>query len=1461
MLLCLTMVWAVNGRAQPACGIDLGADQTICAGESITLHGPDGYANYLWSTGATTQDITVSAAGDYWCQVSYPSGELVVNGDFSAGNTGFSSEYTFTYTNLQQEGMYTIGPNANWYHPQFEGTGDGNFLIANGGWTAWVNGVQDVWCQTIDICPGQTYTLGFDGLTLSNETPGRALWTADGAIVNWPDFTFPGFNNGWATFSTSWTASSTQGQVEVCIHITSANGVGDDMGFDNISMEGTIYLRDTVRVVVVPLPEVDLGPDLTLCEGGTVQLDATVLNGSYEWQDGSTSPVFNVSGAGAYGVTVTANGCSATGQVNVTYNPLPIVGLGNDTTLCEGATLELSPGAMGATFLWQDGSTAPSHTVTGPGEYWVQATQNGCAASDTISVGQKPMPVVDLGADTTLCQGDELILDATVPGATYLWQDGTTGPTLAVSAAGAYQVSVDLNGCVTDDQLLVSVNPVPLVDLGPDQSICPGTQLTLDATTPGASYLWNTGATTPALTTGAPGTHTVEVTVDGCSSIASVLISHLSVPTVELGGDHAFCADGDTRIGTTIPGATYLWSTGATTDSITVADAGTYWLEVTQNGCSNADTINLSVTPLPVVALGGDQQICPGITVTLDASLPGATYLWSNGATTPTVEADQGTWAVDVTAAGCTGTDAVTITGLDRPGVDLGADTLLCPGGSLVLDATWPDATYVWNTGATTPTLTVEEPITAIVTLTDANGCTNSDTINVAFGQPGSVDLGPDTVLCDNEQLILDATTPGAVSYIWSDGSGSPTLVADDEGVYWVELDVGDCTVSDTIEITLQPAPAISLGNDTMLCPGEALLLQPTPQAGVNLVWSDGSQGASLTVEDAGTYQVTATNSMGCSAMASVEIAYLTDQAIDLGPDTTLCQGEELVLDADLPGGTTQWSGASNATTPTIQVSDPGQYVATTTVSGCSFSDTVNVQFVGPPALQLGNDTTLCAGDSLVLSAAGASIMWDDGSQAPQRTVTQAGTYWATVSANGCTTTDSIVVAMVPLPPIPLGADTLLCEGEVLPVDLGIAGGSYAWNDGATEAQRDLPPGTWHVEVVVAGCANSDTIQIGELPVPSLVLPSDTTLCEGEDWLIDVQQPDASYAWTDGSTGPTLLVDMPGTYSVSLSREGCTATATVVVDVVDLSQFSLGPDTMLCPGETLVLTSAPYNGSVMWQDGTTAPQYTVHQAGTYSGTIEAGGCSGQAEIVVGYASLPDIDLGGDRTACEGDSLLLEVDPEGGTLLWSTGHTGNTLMVTQSGAYAATLLQEGCTVSDAVNILFHPVQDVLDLGNDGMICAGQTIVLNAFIPGGTTQWSDGSTGPTLVVDAPGTYGATVTGDCILATGVISFAPGDCMPLVHVPNAFSPDGDGRNEVFIPLVGLAISTSGAIDQWTFRIFNRWGLELFSTHAPGEGWDGRSGGAEAPTGVYIWELRYAGHIPGRVFSEHLRGSVTLLR
>ena len=239
----------LTSRSQPVCSIDLGPDITY-VGSPVQLNGPAGFSNYLWNTGATSASIIVNTPGSYTCQVSYASGNLVANGNFSSGNTGFSTQFVYNSNLNLGDGYYYIGTNAASYHSQFSGTGTGQFMIVNSGWnSAWFM----VRCQDVTVCPGQTYTLSYRARTVSNSTPARLQWWINGS-PNGPEVVLPAFGAGWQTITHTWTAPMVPTTANICLRAMSGDGVGNDFGLDDISISSTVVLSDEVEVLVDVLP-------------------------------------------------------------------------------------------------------------------------------------------------------------------------------------------------------------------------------------------------------------------------------------------------------------------------------------------------------------------------------------------------------------------------------------------------------------------------------------------------------------------------------------------------------------------------------------------------------------------------------------------------------------------------------------------------------------------------------------------------------------------------------------------------------------------------------------------------------------------------------------------------------------------------------------------------------------------------------------------------------------------------------------------------------------------------------------------------------------------------------------------------------------------------------------------------------------------------------------------------------
>ena len=419
-----------------------------------------------------------------------------------------------------------------------------------------------------------------------------------------------------------------------------------------------------------PVP-VSIGPDLTICDGLSITLDATYPGASYVWSSGATSPTISATTSGTYWVEVAQGNCVVTDTMSLTVIPLPAFDLGNDTTLCAGSSLLIDATTPSATYLWSTGDSSPSITVSTAATYTVDVTVSGCTSSDAIDVAVLAPGTIDLGPDTSFCAGGVLVLDATLPGATYSWSTGASSSTISVASTGLYSVTADVSGCSATDAIDVAVLPLPVFELGNDTTLCSGASLLLDATTPGATYLWSTGDLSPSITVSTPATYTVDVTAVGCTSSDAIVVAVLAPGAVALGPDTSFCAGGVLVLDATLPGATYSWSTGATSPTISVSSTGLYSVTADVGGCSATDAIDVTVLPLPVFDLGNDTTLCSGASLLIDATTPGATYLWSTGDISPSITVSTPTtYTVDVTAAGCTASDAIDVAVLVPGSID-----------------------------------------------------------------------------------------------------------------------------------------------------------------------------------------------------------------------------------------------------------------------------------------------------------------------------------------------------------------------------------------------------------------------------------------------------------------------------------------------------------------------------------------------------------------------------------------------------------------------------------------------------------------------------------------------------------------------------------------------------------------------------------------------------------------------
>jgi gliding motility-associated-like protein len=311
------------------------------------------------------------------------------------------------------------------------------------------------------------------------------------------------------------------------------NGLDSGQYIARIKDANGCMITDTIQLTALPTPKVTLGPDTSLCNGQTLLLLAPQAVGyQYLWQDNSTADHYTVSNPGIFYAEVTNSfNCRASDTIHVRFRQVPVFSIGKDTVLCTGQDLLVEPVIQQAlpvyTYLWSNGSTNPkSIQVTGPGIYWLQVSDSGCKRSDTILVGYKANPQVDLVPDTTLCDGETLLLEATNSNASYLWQDGSTQPDFIVSKAGKYSVKVEANGCDTTAKAMVSYIGKPVISLGNDTTLCVTEQLLLNAAYPQSSYLWQDGSTQGQYKVTGSGTYSVNVTNTCGTTTDSITVTY-----------------------------------------------------------------------------------------------------------------------------------------------------------------------------------------------------------------------------------------------------------------------------------------------------------------------------------------------------------------------------------------------------------------------------------------------------------------------------------------------------------------------------------------------------------------------------------------------------------------------------------------------------------------------------------------------------------------------------------------------------------------------------------------------------------------------------------------------------------------------------------------------------------------------------------------------------------------------
>ena len=1025
---------------------------------------------------------------------------------------------------------------------------------------------------------------------------------------------------------------------------------------------------DTIEIGNYAVPQPNLGPDVAYCATQDVTVDAGPGYVSYAWSpSGGSSRTATFSAVNTYTVTVTdANGCEGTDDISISENALPTPSITGPSAVCEDADISLTGVAgSGGTLNWTGmGATNPI-TVTAAGTYTLVETDgNGCIDSVSQVVTLESAPSFDLGGPFDICRTQETeLLDATTAGATYVWQDGSTDPTFDATDAGLFWVEVTgSNGCVLRDSAVVDTFSLPTVNLGADDSYCEGLSLTLDAGLFDA-YSWSTGGSSQTEVISSAATVSVVVTdANGCTATDEIVISEDALPDPSINGPTAVCDNGDiTLTGFAGSGGSLTWTGIGVTNPIIVTEPGSYTLvETDANGCIDSVTRVITEELAPDIELGGPFDICrTQETQLLDATTAGATYEWSDGSTDPTLDAtDAGEYWVEVTASnGCVVRDTAVIDTFSLPTVSLGGDTYFCTGGTVTLDAGLGFADYSWSTGGSSSTEIISGVAEISVVVTDGNGCTATDTSDVTENELPTVDLGGDLGVCGGDSVIIDATHPDAASYLWTpDGETSSSIkVSSDDATYGVTIvDVDGCEFTTSKTIISDTPPTVDIGDLYTVCFGqeEQTLDATTGLVGETYLWSTGETSASIDFGDSSMVWVRVSTADGCSAYDTAYVDTFSVPTVNLGDDAFFCSGTSITLDAGLGFADYSWSTGGTSSTEVVSAAAEVSVIVTDG-NGCTATDTTNITENELPIVDLGSAISVCDADSITLRAThpdAASYAWLPGGETVDtlRVGSETATYTVTITdVDGCEYTTSREISEEDPPTVSLGGDDIICDNVTKTLDAGFeVGATYEWYlDGSL--------------------------------------------------LID-------------ETEQTLDADS-GIYVVTVRNAlGCEISDTAYIDNHQLPEVTLADSYAFCEGDSVELDAGPFGVSYSWESGATGRTTWVSEAGTITVTItDVNSCENSGSVDVGENPLPEIDLGGNDSACVGLEIVVDAElTDGVSYVWSDGFVGSSYTLSGPDTISVTVTDvNGCVDSATKEVKALDPLDLTYLDDENQVCEG------------------------------------------------------------------------------------------------------------------------------------------------------------
>lgn len=594
-----------------------------------------------------------------------------------------------------------------------------------------------------------------------------------------------------------------------------------------------------------------------------------------------------------------------------------------DTTVCADSVVLLS--RFTTESVWSDGSKLDSLVIKANGTYWVNTAFYGCEARDSFIYVMGGIGTMDIGNDTAFCRGGQMDVALSVPGATYQWQDGSTGNTFSISEAGKYKVTATNGfGCVAADSVIVKVIEFPVIQLMPDTTLCgPGAvALRTDALVYTDSIRWTPA---PGITDihnrdqfASPADTTLYILTaynNFCARADTMIVNVNPLPVLGISRDTAICKGGIATL--RVSGAnTYEWKADPAITDVTLtnqtvmpASITRYYVKGTgMNGCYTNDSVQVDVVELPRLVLMQDTAICQTTSMQMRAAdiqytdsvrwvpatgLSSATN--SSATATPLVTTN---YRLTVYNRFCAAFDDITVTVKELPQVIISRDTTICRGDSLRLAASgaasysWSPATDMTDATQASPVVKPQTTTAYQLTGTGSNGCTADRAVTVQVNEPLKFALSPAFVtVCEMDSFTMEAS--GADAYKWlmagqdANTSTTATIVPQLPGSYAVVMYDYVCNRQDTmysiVTVNALPQLVITKSNDIDCVLGEARLMVA---GATRYQWYPAAtlSGATLYNPVAKTdtsrmYYVTGTDMYGCTSSDSVLVRVLKNNA------------------------------------------------------------------------------------------------------------------------------------------------------------------------------------------------------------------------------------------------------------------------------------------------------------------------------------------------------------------------------------------------------------------------------------------------------------------------------------------------------------------------------------------------------------------------------------------------------